>query len=65
MIHILLDESEIYSNDARYCAAWVIKIFDSKLLKKYKRELLQAQNNALVGIRPYNSDQVPNWLLFR
>lgn len=63
IIDILLDESEDYSNDARYSAAKVISIFNIGILKKYKKEIIQAQNSNIINLRPYNSDEIPDWLI--
>jgi len=62
VIEILLDESEDYSNDARYSAVKIISLFNLELLKKYKRELLYAQKYELVSLRPFSDNNIPSWL---
>jgi hypothetical protein len=62
ILGILLDESEDYSNDARYSAAKIISYFDLNILKKYKKELLYAQNYKLKNLRPFSSDTSSTWL---
>lgn len=62
ILGILLDESEDYSNDARYSAAKIISYFDLDILKKYKKELLYAQNYKLKNLRPFSSDTSSTWL---
>jgi hypothetical protein len=62
ILGILLDESEDYSNDARYSAAKIISYFDLDILKKYKKELLYAQNYKLKNLRPFFSDTSSTWL---
>lgn len=61
LLNILLDESEEYSNDARYSAARIIPLFNTDILKKYKKELLYAQNYDLINLKPYPKEQ-PGWL---
>ena len=62
ILGILLDESEDYSNDARYSAAKIIPYFDLDILKKYKKELLYAQNYKLKNLRPFSNDTSSIWL---
>ncbi|MGN6710509.1 hypothetical protein [Anaerocolumna jejuensis] len=62
IIKILLDESEDYSNDARYSAAGVIHLFNLEILKKHKKELLYAQKYELINLRPFSDKNIPNWL---
>lgn len=62
ILGILLDESEDYSNDARYSAAKIIPYFDLDILKKYKKELLYAQNYKLKNLRPFSNDTRSIWL---
>jgi hypothetical protein len=62
ILGILLDESEDYSNDARYSAAKIIPYFDLDILKKYKKELLYAQSYKLKNLRPFSNDTSPIWL---
>lgn len=61
LLRILLDESEEYSNDARYSAARIIPLFDSSILKKYKKELSYAQNYSIINLRPFSKGE-PDWL---
>lgn len=61
LLKILLDESEVYSNDARYSAAKIIPLFNIDILKKHRDELLYAQNYNLVNLKPYPKKQ-PTWL---
>ena len=62
LITILLDESEDYSNDARYSAARVIPYFDETILKSHKRELIYAQNYSIKNLNPFSNDNIPNYL---
>lgn len=61
LLKILLDESEDYSNDARYSAARMILFFPVNLLKKYKKELQYAQNYNIIRLRPF-PEYEPDWL---
>lgn len=61
LFKILLDESEEYSNDARYSAARMIPLFNSDILKKYKRELHHAQSYKINNLKPFPKDE-PIWL---
>lgn len=62
ILDILLDESEDYSNDARYSAAKIIPYFNLDILKKYKKELLYAQSYKLKNLRPFSNDTSSIWL---
>lgn len=53
LIDILLDESEDYSNDARYTAAYLICFFNPEILIEYKNELMYAQKYRIVALRPF------------
>jgi len=61
LFQILLDESEDYSNDSRYVAAKIIPLFETDILRNYKKELVYAQNYNIVNLRPFKGDY-PNWL---
>lgn len=61
LLKILLDESEEYSNDARYSAAGIISLFNGDILKKYKKELCYAQNYSIYKLRPFPKNK-PDWL---
>ena len=61
LFRILLDESEDYSNDARYSAAKMISLFNSDILKKYKKELYHAQNYNINNLKPFPKVK-PIWL---
>ena len=61
LFKILLDESEEYSNDARYSAARMIPLFNSDILKKYKKELHHAQSYKINNLKPFPKDE-PIWL---
>ena len=61
LFRILLDESEEYSNDARYSAARMIPLFNSDILKKYKKELYHAQSYKINNLKPFPKDE-PIWL---
>ena len=61
LFKILLDESEEYSNDARYSAARTIPLFNSDILKKYKKELHHAQSYKINNLKPFPKDE-PIWL---
>lgn len=61
LFKILLDESEEYSNDARYSAARMIPLFNSDILKKYKKELYHAQSYKINNLKPFPKDE-PIWL---
>lgn len=62
ILSILLDESEDYSNDARYSAAKIIPYFNLDILKKYKKELLYVQRYKLENLRPFPNDTSLIWL---
>jgi len=62
LITILLDESEDYSNDARYSAARVIPYFDEIILKSHKRDLIYAQNYSIKNLHPFSNDNIPIYL---
>ena len=61
LFKILLDESEEYSNDARYSAARMIPLFNSDILKKYKKEFHHAQSYKINNLKPFPKDE-PIWL---
>ena len=61
LFKILLDEREEYSNDARYSAARMIPLFNSDILKKYKKELHHAQSYKINNLKPFPKDE-PIWL---
>ena len=61
LFKILLDESEEYSNDARYSAARMIPLFNSDILKKYKKELHHAQSYKINNLKLFPKDE-PIWL---
>jgi hypothetical protein len=63
LIKILLDESEDFSNDARYSVAYLIPGFDEIILKKYKKHLIYAQNYSIAGLKPFIDNNIPNWLM--
>ncbi|MHC1748030.1 MAG: hypothetical protein AB9856_06515 [Cellulosilyticaceae bacterium] len=62
IVEILLDESEDYSNDARYSAAKIIPYFNLDILKRYKKELLYVQSYKLKNLRPFSENNSPSWL---
>jgi hypothetical protein len=62
ILGILLDESEDYSNDARYSAAGMIPLFHLSVLKKYKKELRYAQEYKILHLRPFSDNDIPSWL---
>ncbi|MBU5484228.1 hypothetical protein KQI86_07785 [Clostridium sp. MSJ-11] len=64
LFQILLDESENYSNDARYGAAFFISKFDERILKKYKDKLIYVQNYDIYSLRPFAKEDLPHWLNF-
>ena len=61
LFKILLDESEEYSNDARYSAARMIPLFNSDILKKYKKELHHEQSYKINNLKQFPKDE-PIWL---
>jgi hypothetical protein len=62
ILEILLDESEDYSNDARYSAAKIIPLFNVDIVKRYKKELRYVQSYELKNLRPFSEDNYPSWL---
>lgn len=62
ILEILLDESEDYSNDARYSAAKIIPLFNVEIVKRYKKELSYVQSYELKNLRPFSKDNYPSWL---
>jgi len=64
LFQILLDESENYSNDVRYGAAFFISKFDDRILKKYKDKLIYVQNYDIYRLRPFTREDLPHWLNF-
>lgn len=62
ILEILLDESEDFSNDARYSAAKIIPFFNLDILKKYKKELFYVQSYKLKNLRPFSENNNPSWL---
>lgn len=62
ILEILLDESEDYSNDARYSAAKIIPLFNVDIVKRYKKELRYVQSYELKNLRPFSGDNYPSWL---
>jgi ribosomal protein S3AE len=62
ILEILLDESEDYSNDARYSAAKIIPLFNVEIVKRYKKELRYVQSYELKNLRPFSKDNYPSWL---